>query len=84
MTKLADAIRRSQRIESAPMGFGAARPASRPTMVVGALAKATESLQAYRDAGADVIVIDARGATLSTADAQKLGADGNDRSRCDW
>lgn len=75
MTKLADAIRRSQRIESAPMGFGAARPATRPTIVVGALAGASEPLQTYKDAGADVVVIDARTAPLSEAAAKKLAAD---------
>lgn len=76
MTKLADAIRRSQRIEAAPMGFGAARPATRPTIVAGGLAAASESLQAYKDAGADVVVIDARTTPLSEADAKKLAADG--------
>ncbi len=75
MTKLADAIRRSQRIEAAPMGFGAARPATKPTMVVGAIAKASESLQAYKDAGVDLVVIDARPGTVSDADAKKLAAD---------
>src|SRR5829696_6560915 len=54
MTKLADAIRRSQRIESAPMGFGAARAAAKPTMVVGAVAKSNDSLQSYNDAGINV------------------------------
>ncbi len=75
MTKLAEAIRRSQRIEAAPMGFGAARPAQKPSMVVGAVAKSTESLKAYKDAGADLVVIDARGGALSEADARKLAAD---------
>ena len=37
MTKLADAIRRTQRVDAAPMGFGAVRNASPPTMLVGAL-----------------------------------------------
>lgn len=75
MTKLADAIRRSQRIEAAPMGFGAARPATKPTMVVGAIAKASESLKAYQDAGVDLVVVDARPGTISDADAKKLAGD---------
>jgi hypothetical protein len=75
MTKLADAIRRSQRIEAAPMGFGAARPATKPTMVVGAIAKPGDSLQAYKDAGVDLVVIDARPGAMSEADARKLGDD---------
>jgi len=78
MTKLADAIRRSQRIEAAPMGFGAARAAARPTMVVGGLAAANEDLKTYKDAGADVVVIDARAGVPSEADLKKLttAADG--------
>lgn len=75
MTKLADAIRRSQRIEAAPMGFGAARPAARPTMVVGAVAKPGEALQAYRDAGVDLVLIDARPGRLADADATRLAAE---------
>jgi hypothetical protein len=75
MTKLADAIRRSQRIEAAPMGFGAARPAAKPTMVVGAIAKATDSLQTYKDAGVDLVVVDSRPGALGEADAKKLSGE---------
>ncbi len=77
MTKLADAIRRSQRIEAAPMGFGAARSAPKDTMVVAALAEASADLSALKDAGADVVLIDARGHALTDADASKLGATAN-------
>jgi hypothetical protein len=58
MSKLADAIRRSQRVEAAPMGFGAARSAPRPLLLVGtnvALATIGEA----KTAGADLIVIEA-------------------------
>jgi hypothetical protein len=75
MTKLADAIRRSQRIEAAPMGFGAARPAAKATMVVGAIASSSESAAGYKDAGIDVLVIDARSAGLSPEAAKKVAAD---------
>jgi hypothetical protein len=75
MTKLADAIRRSQRIEAAPMGFGAARPASKPTMVVGSLAKPGDSLQACKDAGVDLVVIDARPGALAESDAKRLAGE---------
>ena len=67
MSKLADAIRRSQRIDSAPMGFGAVRPEAKPTMLVGALV-AAGAVSSVGD-GADFIVIDARGAALSEGDA---------------
>ena len=53
MSKLADAIKRSQRTESTPMGFGAARPAAKPSMLVGFLGAAGDVVKA-RDAGADV------------------------------
>jgi hypothetical protein len=68
MSKLADAIRRSQRIESAPMGFGAARVAAKPTMLVGAVVAAAQA-GAASEAGADFIVIDAKG-SLSAGDAK--------------
>jgi hypothetical protein len=54
MSKLADVIRRNQRVDAAPMGFGAARPAVKPSMLVGLL-----SAGAPGDAGeADVVLID--------------------------
>lgn len=67
MSKLADAIRRSQRIDAAPMGFGAAKPAPRPTMLTGAVAKAGEDLQAYAQAGIDLLLVDARGSSAPEA-----------------
>lgn len=57
MSKLADAIRRSQRVEAAPMGFGAARSAPKPSMLVGALVKASE-VEAAVTAGADLVLIE--------------------------
>jgi hypothetical protein len=67
MSQLADAIRRSQKVESAPMGFGAARPAAKATMLVGALV-VPAAIQSVADS-ADFIVIDARGSALSEAEA---------------
>src|SRR3954469_9355729 len=58
MSKLGDAIRRSQRVESAPMGFGAARPAARPTMLVGFIGPASD-LEAAVKAGADFALVQA-------------------------
>jgi len=52
MSKLAEAIRRTMRAESAPMGFGAARPAPKPTMLVGVIGPAATAPDA------DVIVVD--------------------------
>src|SRR5688572_10009128 len=59
MSKLADAIKRNQRTESTPMGFGAARPATKPSMLVGFLGAAGDVVKA-RDAGADLLIVDAR------------------------
>src|SRR5262245_41592354 len=56
MAKLADAIRRSQRIESAPMGFGAARVAPKATMLVGAIVSNAAGVAKAREAGADLVV----------------------------
>ncbi len=69
MSKLADAIRRSQRVESAPMGFAAARPALKASLLVGFFGPAGDAIKG-RAAGADFILIDARGSSLSSADAK--------------
>ena len=63
MSKLADAIKRSQRTESTPMGFGAARPAAKPSMLVGFLGAASDVVKA-RDAGAEMLIVDAHPAGL--------------------
>jgi hypothetical protein len=68
MSKLADAIRRSQRVEAAPMGFAAARPVQRPTMLVGAIVDAS-GVAAAGQAGAEVIVVEA--GSLSPDDVKK-------------
>ncbi len=75
MTKLADAIRRSQHVEAAPMGFGAAKPAAKPTIMVGTLGPSTAALDAAKAAEADVALIDARGSSLSKAEAEKAAAE---------
>ena len=59
MSKLADAIKRNQRTEATPMGFGAARPAAKPSMLVGFLGAAAD-LEKARDAGAEILIIEAR------------------------
>jgi len=58
MSKLADAIKRSQRTEATPMGFGAARPAAKPSMLVGFLGAAGD-LEKAREAGAEIVIVDA-------------------------
>jgi hypothetical protein len=77
MSKLADAIRRTQRIESAPMGFGAARLAPKATMLVGYTAGDAAGLQSGREAGADVVLLTSGGA-VATADVEKLKAAAGD------
>ena len=71
MSKLGDAIRRSQRIEATPMGFGAARPAQKPSMLVGFVGKSSDAAAA-RDAGAEVVLIDAHTQEVSADEASKL------------
>lgn len=72
MSKLADAIRRSQRVEAAPIGFGAARSASPPSMLVGALVAAKDAEKAA-GAGADVIILEASTA-ISPEEVRKARA----------
>jgi hypothetical protein len=63
MSKLADAIKRSQRTEATPMGFGAARPAAKPSMLVGFLGPAAD-VEKARDAGAEILIVDAHATGL--------------------
>ena len=71
MSKLADAIRRSQRVESTPMGFGTAKSAPRASMLSGFFGPSAD-LSKARDAGAEFVLVDARGSSLSAADAKAL------------
>lgn len=57
MSKLGDAIRRSQRVEAAPMGFGTNRAAPRPSMLVGFIGAAGD-LDAAVKAGADFALVE--------------------------
>jgi hypothetical protein len=57
MSKLADAIKRNQRTEATPMGFGAARPAAKPSMLVGFLGPAGD-LEKAREAGAEIVIVE--------------------------
>src|SRR5215212_714025 len=61
MSKLADAIKLNQRTEATPMGFGAARPAAKPSMLVGFMGAAADMTKAH-DAGADVVIVEAHSA----------------------
>jgi hypothetical protein len=80
MSKLADAIRRSQRVESAPMGFGAVRAEPRPTMLVGYFGTEADVSKA-RDAGADFVLVDARNGKI---DAAKLRGQAGDLPLGAW
>jgi hypothetical protein len=70
MSKLADAIRRTQRVDTAPMGFGAARNATPPTLLVGTVVDVAGAGSAAA-AGADIVIIDAKGRTISADDVKK-------------
>jgi hypothetical protein len=74
MSKLADAIRRSQRVESTPLGFGAARPAPKASMLVGFFGSASDAAKA-RDAEADFLLIDARNGGIDAARLRGLAGD---------
>src|SRR5438094_10154501 len=75
MSKLSDAIRRVQRVDAAPMGFGAARATAKATLLVGVVTPAPAAKRAF-EKGADIVIIDARSGALSEADAKKA-AEGN-------
>ena len=69
MTKLADAIQRVLRNDSTPMGFGAARPAAKATMLVGVIASEAAAL-----AGADVALLELSAAAKDTLSAARKAA----------
>lgn len=72
MSKLEEAIRRSQRIESAPMGFGSAKPAARPSMLTGLIASDAAGLNST--AGADFVILDLGSGEITEADLAKLSS----------
>lgn len=60
LSKLADKIRRATRLHAAPLGFGAARAASEPTMVLAALTGDPGAAPDLARRGADAVVVDLR------------------------
>jgi hypothetical protein len=74
MSKLADAIRRSQRVESAPMGFGATKAESRPTMLVGYFGPEGDVAKALA-AGADFVLVDGRSGSVDAAKLRSAAGD---------
>lgn len=81
MSKLADAIRRSQRVEAAPMGFGAARATPKATMLVGVLIPPSAAGTAK---DADVVILDARSGKLVKDEAETAKAAGGDAVLGAW
>src|SRR5262245_60315019 len=69
MSKLGDAIKRSQRVEATPMGFGAARPSPKPSLLVGFVG-AAGGVAAAEKAGAEFILAESDG--VDAAGAKKL------------
>ena len=84
MSKLADAIRRVQRTEAAPMGFGAARPAPKATMLVGHLSSATTDAGKAKEAGADIIISKSSSAAVSAGEAEALKTSAADTPAGIW
>lgn len=60
MSKLADQIRRATRLHAATLGFGAARAAEAPTMVLAALTGDPAAASELARRGADAVVVDLR------------------------
>jgi hypothetical protein len=60
MSRLSEAIRRTQRTDAQPIGFGAQRTAPRPSMLVALVAAGRAALDAARESGADVLIVDRR------------------------
>lgn len=63
MSKLADAIRRSHQTESNALGFGAARAAPRPTLLVALLAR-----RGADTGGATLVILDGRQEEVGSSD----------------
>jgi len=57
MSKLSDRIRKVTRLQPAPLGFGAARSAPEPTMLLAGLAKDAQAAAELRRRGADVVIV---------------------------
>jgi hypothetical protein len=70
MSKLSDAIRRAQRVEANPMGFGTARNAAKATMLVGVRTPVSGAAAAW-EKSAEAVIIDARTGSLSADDVKK-------------
>jgi hypothetical protein len=69
LSKLAEKIRRATRLHAAPLGFGAARAASEPTMVLAAVAGDPAQAPDLARRGADAIIIDLRKSGAATKPA---------------
>lgn len=68
MSKLADKIRKAARLEQASIGFGAARSASDPTMVLAAQVKDAAAASDALKRGADAVVLGSHDKSASTND----------------
>ncbi|HWC30566.1 MAG TPA: hypothetical protein VG845_10845 [Dehalococcoidia bacterium] len=76
MSKLADAIRRSQRVEAAPMGFGTARRVATPTMLVGFRGPVADLAAA--SANADLLLIEVSGGDLDGGRLKEMRSSAKD------
>src|SRR3974377_1028044 len=57
MSKLADKIRKVTRTQSQPLGFGSARAAAEPTLVLAALCDDASSAAELAQRGADAVIV---------------------------
>ncbi|HXK32822.1 MAG TPA: hypothetical protein VNM91_02275 [Dehalococcoidia bacterium] len=70
MSKLADKIKKAMRVDSQPIGFGAAKSEQQPTMVLVASARAAGDAADLLKRGADVVLVGAAGAPASVDGAK--------------
>lgn len=67
MSKLADKIRKATRPATQALGFGAAKAASEPTMVLAGLTPDAAGIAGLVARGADIVIVGASGAPAATA-----------------
>ena len=73
MSKFADKIRRSARLEAQPMGFVTARASADATMVLAAVAKDGRAASDMAGRGADAVIIGGSGSPATAGDAGQTG-----------
>jgi hypothetical protein len=74
MSKLSDKIRKVTRLQSGPLGFGAAKAAQEPTMVLAARTADPAAAADLARRGADIVIVDLSGGVKPASADVPLGA----------